>query len=373
MNVQVGKTTQNPLLSVDEWVNVKCPICQKNAKRETDTMDTFVDSSWYYARYTDPKNDKMPFEPDLANYWLPVDHYIGGIEHACAHLIYSRFIHKFMRDIGLLKSNEPFSRQLSNGMVLKDGAKMSKSKGNTVDPQEFIDRYGADTIRLFVLFASPPEKDLDWNDEAVKGSFRFLNRLHKFFSANQEFIRTENDNSAPKQASEEVLSTEIKNLRNSTHLTIKKYYEDMNSRMQFNTNIAYIMEHFNLIFSIKDLNELNENEKTIYTEACLIIPKLLYPFAPHLSEEIYSMFHDNCFIHNSGICEYNPDYIVKDEITIVVQINGKVRGKIEVSQTTTEDDIKKLALEVQNVKDTIGQSQIKKIIYVKGKLVSIVI
>jgi len=370
-DVQVGKTTQNPLLSVPHWINVPCPNCGKPAKRETDTMDTFVDSSWYFARYTDSQNDKRPFDTKIANYWLPVDQYIGGIEHACMHLLYARFFHKFMRDIGLVKCDEPFSRLLTQGMVLKDGAKMSKSKGNTISPQTYIDRYGADSIRLFVLFASPPEKDVDWNDDAVKGAFRFLNRLWWFFNQKQEAIRkglgsTNPDTTAP-------LSATFKDLRNSTHSTIKKITDEMNGRMQFNTNIAAIMEHFNAVFAIKDIDNLTDSESFYYAEAAMCIPKLLYPYSPHICEEIWAMFYGEGFLHTSGVCKYNEAYITRDVVTYAVQINGKIRGKIEVGVNTTDDEIKRLALEIDNVQKSIEGKQIAKVIVVKGKLVSVVV
>ncbi len=369
MNVQVGKTTNNPLLSVEDWLNTTCPNCGKPAKRETDTMDTFVDSSWYFARYTDPKNNKLPFDYKKADYWLPVDQYIGGIEHACMHLLYARFFHKFMRDIELLKSDEPFLRLLTQGMVLKDGAKMSKSKGNTVDPQEYIDRYGADTIRLYVLFASPPEKDVEWSDEGVMGAFRFLNRLWRFFEQHGDFIK---DNLHNKHLKDE-LSPELKNIRFSTHNTIKKIIEDMNTRMQFNTNIAALMEHFNTVNAVKSTDNLNEHEGFVFAEAAMILPRMLYYFAPHVSEEIWEKMEGKKLLHEVGLPEYNEDYLVKDEITYVVQIMGKVRGKLDINADASEEEVKKVALEIDNVKKAIEGKTIVKMIVVPKKLVSIVI
>ena len=400
MEVQVGKTTNNPLLSVKEWVNVPCPQCQKPAKRETDTMDTFVDSSWYFARYIDAHNKIKPFEKEIADYWLPVDQYIGGIEHACMHLLYARFFHKFMRDIGLVKSDEPFLRLLSQGMVLKDGFKMSKSKGNTVDPQEFIDRYGADTIRLFVLFAAPPEKDKEWSKEGVVGCFRFLNRLWHYYSNHRlqippptSPINVGGVSTESTEASSGTTSPAIKNLRYSTHNTIKKNLEDLQGRMQFNTNIASIMEHFNNLNAIQNPEELSEIDKYYYAEAAMAIPRLLYPYAPHLAEEIWEMINnaeirmqnaeikmvnEECkeqynFIHQAGVIQYNPDFLVLDQVVYVVQINGKVRGKLEINADASEDEIKKAALEIENVKKTIEGKEVKKIIVVKGKLVSMVV
>ena len=369
MNVQVGKTTNNPLLSVEDWVNVSCPQCNKPAKRETDTMDTFVDSSWYYAKYTDVTNNDLPFNENIANYWLPVDQYIGGIEHACMHLLYARFFHKFMRDISMVKSDEPFARLLTQGMVLNEGAKMSKSKGNTVNPQEFIDRYGADTCRLFVLFASPPEKDVEWSQDGVVGAFRFLNRLWHFYSnfCNSKVLRT----TKPALDDQEISSV-IKELRYSTHYTIKKNLDDLSSKMQFNTNIASIMEHFNNLNAIKKPEDLSELEQYYYSEAAMAIPRLLYFYAPHLSEEIWAMLGGEGFIHQLGLIDFNPSYLVLDQIVYVVQVNGKIRGKLEINAEADDEEIKKAALDIENVKKSIEGNNIKKIIVVRGKLVSIV-
>ncbi len=371
-NVELGKTTQNPLLSVDDWVNVKCPKCGKPARRETDTMDTFVDSSWYYARYADPKNDEEPFNKEIANNWLPVDQYIGGIEHAVMHLMYARFFHKFMRDLRLVNSDEPFARLLTQGMVTKDGAKMSKSKGNVVDPQYIIDRYGADTVRVFMLFASPPDKDSEWSDEGVKGAFRFLNRVWRLFDENLEIIK-ETTNSHELAQSENVeLSTEVKKLRYSTHFTIKKVLNDIENRMQFNTAIAAVMEHLNNVYSIKNVDNLNNAEKAVFVESCVCIPHLMYVFAPHLSEELWKMIGQENLLHEAGLPKFNEKYLVQDEITYVIQIMGKVRGKINVSVDATDEEIKKLALEVENVKKLLEGKNILKMIIVPKKLVSIV-
>ena len=367
-NAQVGKTTQNPLLSVEEWVNTTCPQCGGPARRETDTMDTFVDSSWYFARYTDAVNKMEPFSKEMADYWLPVDQYIGGIEHACMHLLYARFFHKFMRDLGMTQSDEPFARLLTQGMVIKDGAKMSKSKGNVVDPMDYIVRYGADTIRMFVLFASPPEKDVDWNDDGVMGAFRFLNRLWRFFDAHKDFIRSNNI-----ERNDQEIRPELKKLRYSTHFTCKKNLEDIRSRMQFNTEIASVMEHFNLLYAIKSFDDLNESEKWIIAEAATIIPRLLYPFVPHISEELWEMAGNTLLLHESGVPTYNEAFLVHDKIPYVIQIQGKVRGKIEVSPDTPEEDVKKLALEQEGVIKLLEGKTILKIIVVQKKLISIVI
>ena len=368
-NVQVGKTTQNPLLSVEEWVNTTCPKCGEPSTRETDTMDTFVDSSWYYARYTDAKNEEMPFSPEIADKWLSVDQYIGGIEHACMHLIYSRFFHKFMRDIGLVKSDEPYARLLTQGMVLNEGSKMSKSKGNGVDPQPYIDRYGADAIRVFMLFASPPEKDVDWADEGVVGAFRFLNRVYRQ-AENFAPLLKEYYVDYPADAE---LSKTIKELRFSTHAMIKKWNDDISNRLQFNTAIATIMEHLNRVVSIKNPENLNDNEKKVFAEANVIMFRLIYPFAPHTSEELWSMIGMENLVHEAGIPKLNPNFLIKDETTYVVQVNGKLRGKLEVPADTPEDEVKTAALNLENVLKFTEGKEVKKVIVIKKKLINIVV
>jgi leucyl-tRNA synthetase len=367
-NVQLGKTTSNPLLSVPEWVNTTCPKCGKAARRETDTMDTFVDSSWYYARYSDAHNDSLPYAKENADHWLPVDQYIGGIEHAVMHLMYARFFHKFMRDIGMVTSDEPFARLLTQGMVTKDGAKMSKSKDNTVDPQYIVDRYGADTVRVFMLFASPPEKDVEWSDEGVKGSFRFLNRVWRLYEDNIDVIKASHN----KTYRSDDLNKKFKDLRYSSHATIKKVKEDIEERMQFNTAIAAVMEHLNKVYSVTDTDKLNDSELAVYAESCAIIPQLLYPFAPHIAEELWEMTGNDQLLHESGIPDHNNDYLKKDQITYVVQIMGKIRGKLEIPADTPQEKIKSEALELENVKRYTEGHEIKKVIVIPGKLVSIV-
>ncbi len=367
-NVQLGKTTQNPLLGATDWINVPCPTCGEMARRETDTMDTFVDSSWYYARYTDAHNDKLPFSKEKVDYWLDVDQYIGGIEHACMHLLYARFFHKFMRDIGMVTSDEPFARLLTQGMVTKDGAKMSKSKGNSVNPLPYIDRYGSDTIRVFMLFASPPEKDVEWSDVGVVGAFRFLNRIWRRFEEHGELIK---NNYLPNEAQAE-LSSEIKKLRYSTHATIKKVVADIGERLQFNTAIAAVMEHLNNIYSVSGVNDLSDNEKRVYAEACADVLRLIYPFAPHICDELWERIGQEKYIHESGVPTHNEAFLVKDEINYVIQIMGKVRGHVIVSPDTFEDDVKKLAVENENVAKHLVDKKIIKIIVIKNKLVNIV-
>ena len=376
-NVELGKTTQNPLLSVNDWVNTTCPNCGAPARRETDTMDTFVDSSWYFARYADAHNAEMPFTKKAADHWLPVDQYIGGIEHAVMHLMYARFFHKFMRDIGMVSCDEPFARLLTQGMVTKDGAKMSKSKGNVVDPQYIVDRYGADTVRVFMLFASPPDKDSEWSDEGVKGAFRFLNRVWRIFEDKLDIIKQNVILSDPvvtdriEGSKNESISSSLKDLRFSTHHLIKKVREDIEERMHFNTAIAAIMEHLNKVY-ITETENLNDAEKAIFAESCAVIPRLLYFFAPHISEELWKMIGNVELVHEAGIPEYNPKFLVKDEVTYVVQVMGKLRGKLEVPIDLPQEEIKKLALEIENVQKFIEGKTVQKIIVVPKKLVSIV-
>jgi len=366
-NVQVGRTTKNPLLSVPEWINVPCPKCGTPAKRETDTMDTFVDSSWYYARYTDPNNDREPFSKELADYWLPVDQYIGGIEHACMHLLYARFFHKFMRDLGWVNCDEPFARLLTQGMVTKDGAKMSKSKGNVVDPQYIIDRFGADTLRTFLLFASPPEKDVEWSDDGIMGAFRFLNRVWRLVESNRETIKR----GLHTGESSEPLSEEIYNLRYETHYAIFRWREDCLERLQFNTAIASCMEFLNAIAKIKEPDKLNSAELRIYAFACVTLPKMLYPFAPHIAEELWQILGNEKMLNECGLPEYEEKYLTRNNVTYVVQVNGKIRGKLEVPIDINTEDLKTKAMEIENVQRFLQGLNIKKIIVVPGKMVSI--
>lgn len=365
--VQVGKTTSNPLLSVPDWINVPCPKCAAPSKRETDTMDTFVDSSWYYARYADPKNVHEPFSPDKANYWLPVDQYIGGIEHACMHLLYARFIGKFMRDIGWLKCDEPFARLLTQGMVLKDGAKMSKSKGNVVDPQYIIDRFGADTLRVFLLFASPPDKDVEWSDDGIMGAFRFLNRIWRLIDGKLDAIRR----GLEYTAEPEELSPAMRELLYSSHHTTKRWQEDCLQRMQYNTAIASIMEHLNRCVAVKEPDQLDNAGLAVYAEACGIIPQLLYPFAPHTAEELWQKMGFTQLLHESGLPGYEERYLTREHVTYVIQVNGKIRGKLEVSPDTDDATLSQLALEVDNVARSLDGLTVRKVIVIPGKMVSV--
>ena len=365
-NVKFEAGAVSPLAQVEEFVNCTCPKCGKKARRETDTMDTFICSSWYYLRYTDPKNDKVPFASDKANYWMPVDQYIGGIEHAILHLLYSRFFTKVLKDAGLVNFNEPFKNLLTQGMVIKDGSKMSKSKGNVVSPEEIISKYGADTARLFILFAAPPERDLEWSDQGVEGAYRFLGRVWRIidhFAANVVKGSDVYDVS--------VLTKEERDLRRVLHTTIKKVTEDVGNRFNFNTAISSIMELVNAIYTIKDKQE-NVNDG-LCREVITNLLKLLAPFAPHMTEEVWSEVIGDGSVHKAQWPVCDEAAMVLEEVEIVLQINGKVRDKITVGANLNAKELETIALEQPRVKELVEGKTIVKLICVPKKLVNIVV
>ena len=348
----------SPIKTDPEWR--KFDLNGVSCERETDTFDTFMQSSWYYARFTCPDYDKGMLDSDAANYWLPVDQYVGGIEHAILHLLYARFFHKLMRDEGLVNSDEPFERLLTQGMVLKDGAKMSKSKGNTVDPQELIDRYGADTVRLFSMFAAPPEQSLEWSDAGVDGSHRFLKRLWRLV---QE----------AKPASSDTLKTATldkaqKALRRKTHETIAKVSDDYGRRQTFNTAVAAVMELCNEVS--RHEGDTAEDAGVVH-EALSAAVLLLAPIVPHISEALYSVLTGQRIL-SAAWPVVDEAALARDEIDIVVQVNGKVRAKIAVSADAGKDDIQEIALAHENVQRFTEGTTIRKIIVVPGKLVNVV-
>ena len=355
----------NPLAKISSFVNVPCPLCGMMARRETDTMDTFVESSWYFLRYCCPDFAAGPLHKPETEYWMPVDQYIGGIEHAVLHLLYARFFTKVLRDLGYVDVDEPFANLLTQGMVIKDGAKMSKSKGNVVDPNALIDAYGADTARLFSLFAAPPEKDLDWSDQGVDGSFRFLNRIWKLVFESAPFIV---DAGAVKPES---LTEDGKKLRRTVHKTIRKVTEDIEERFHFNTAIAAVMELVNSINSFEPKN-LPSNAPVL-KEAVESVILLLAPFVPHVSEELWESLGHGKGIEADGWPAYDPAAAVEDELLVVVQVNGKLRGKVTVPASASEDEVKSAALSDDKVKFFTEDKAVKKIIYVPGKLVNIVV
>lgn len=363
-NVNFEGGTVSPLSGSEEFVNCKCPKCGADARRETDTMDTFICSSWYYLRYTDPRNTEMAFDKEKANYWMPVDQYIGGIEHAILHLLYSRFFTKVLRDAGLVDIDEPFERLLTQGMVIKDGAKMSKSKGNVVAPGEIISKYGADTARLFILFAAPPERDLEWSDQGVEGAFRFLSRVWRLVAQYEGLIK---DADAYDVAS---LTKEEKELRRILHHTIKKVTEDIDKRYNFNTAISAVMELVNAVYAIKDANAVNGG---LMKEIVSALLRLLAPFAPHMTEELWAQLGEDGSIHKCTWPTYEESALVQDEVEIVLQINGKVRDKVLLPATATKDEMETLALANPRVQGFIGEKQVVKVICVPKKLVNIVV
>ncbi|MBE6096426.1 MAG: leucine--tRNA ligase [Schwartzia succinivorans] len=369
-NVKFEQGSVSPLAQCEEFVNCTCPKCGAPAKRETDTMDTFICSSWYYLRYTDPKNTEMPFAKDKVNYWAPVDQYIGGIEHAILHLLYSRFFTKVIRDAGLVDFDEPFKNLLTQGMVIKDGSKMSKSKGNVVSPEEIIAKYGADTARLFILFAAPPERDLEWSDQGVEGAFRFLGRVWRIVQQFEGAVKGASDTYDVSK-----LTKEEKDLRRILHVTIDKVTEDIRDRFTFNTAISSIMELVNAFYAFypengKTVPELNAG---LAREVVLNLIKMLAPFAPHITEEMWSQVVGEGSVHAQKWPKADKSAQVQDEIEIVLQINGKVRDKIVVAAFLGKDEIQEAALAQPRVKELIEGKTIVKVIVVPKKLVNIVV
>ena len=357
---------KSPLASSEEFVHCKCPKCGADATRETDTMDTFLCSSWYYLRYTDAHNDKMPFDKELNNYWGPVDQYIGGIEHAILHLLYSRFFVKVLRDAGLVDYDEPFSNLLTQGMVIKDGAKMSKSLGNVVSPEEILSKYGADTARLFILFAAPPERELEWSDQGVEGSFRFLNRIWRIVQAFEAVLAqkvTEYDHSNLNEAD--------KDLRRVLHSSIKKVTNDIETRFNFNTAISTMMELVNALYAYKEAAK-EPNAGLIY-EAISDLIKMMSPFVPHITEELWRGAIDaNSSVHEQSWPECDEEALKVDNVEIVLQVNGKVRGRLTVPAEATKEELEKIAMADANVQAHIGDATVRKVICVPGRLVNIV-
>ena len=357
---------KSPLATSEEFVHCKCPKCGADATRETDTMDTFLCSSWYYLRYTDAHNDKMPFDKELNNYWGPVDQYIGGIEHAILHLLYSRFFVKVLRDAGLVDYDEPFSNLLTQGMVIKDGAKMSKSLGNVVSPEEILTKYGADTARLFILFAAPPERELEWSDQGVEGSFRFLNRIWRIVQGFEDVLAqkvTEYDHSNLTEAD--------KDLRRVLHSSIKKVTNDIETRFNFNTAISTMMELVNALYAYKEAAK-EPNAGLVY-EAISDLVKMMSPFVPHITEELWRGAIDpDSSVHEQSWPECDEEALKVDNVEIVLQVNGKVRGRLTVPAEATKEELEKIAMADANVQAHIGDATVRKVICVPGRLVNIV-
>ncbi|MBU3912283.1 MAG: leucine--tRNA ligase [Candidatus Omnitrophica bacterium] len=353
--------TESPLKHIKSFINAKCPKCNNKAKREIDTMDTFVDSSWYFLRYLSPKDDKRPFDKALVNKWLPVDQYIGGVEHAILHLMYSRFIIKVLHDMGHVNFNEPFARLFTQGMIVKDGAKMSKSKGNTVSPDALIAKYGSDTVRFYTLFIGPPEKDAEWNDRGAEGAWRFLNRVWRLVAEGSRLKAEGSDRS----------EDATRSLKRKTHFTIKKVTEDIEGEFHFNTALSAIMELVNEIYSYMGLYpsvfslQLKEAIETTVI--------LLAPFVPHIAEEMWVRLGNKTSIFEIEWPGYKEDALAQDRVTMAVQINGKVRTKIEVDSAASEDEIKKTVFENETVNKWTNGNPPRKCIIVKGRLVNLVV
>ncbi len=382
----------NPLEECREFVNCRCPKCKGKARRETDTMDTFVDSSWYFSRYCSPDYTKKPFDEKRIDYWMPVDQYIGGIEHAIMHLLYARFFTKALRDIGLYKIDEPFKKLFCQGMVVKDGAKMSKSKGNVVSVDEITNKYGADTARLFILFASPPEKDLEWSAEGVEGSFRFLNRVWRLINDFNFQFPPASPSKAGRAISNLQGKPETRNpkpeteLKRITHKTIKKVTEDIEKRFHFNTAISAIMELVNAIHSVvsqsasqpvsqskdKDRQTGRRADRQTIEEAIETVVLLLSPFAPHICEELWEILGNKPSIGQKDWPTYNPKAIIEKEILIVIQVDGKLRSRIKVPIDSSGEEIKEKALSDEKVRKFISGKGIKRVVVVPKKLVNIV-
>jgi len=351
----------SPIKKMPEFYNCTCPSCGGKAERETDTFDTFMESSWYYARYASANNDSAMLD-ERANYWLPVDQYVGGIEHAILHLLYARFFNKLMRDVGLIKNNEPFENLLTQGMVLKDGAKMSKSKGNTVDPQALIEEYGADTARLFMMFAAPPEQSLEWSDEGVQGSYRFLRRVWKqvYEHLDAGDVVALNINA---------LNDTQKDLRRQLYETIAKCSDDIGRRFTFNTAIAAVMELMNALNKFADTSEQG---RAVMQEALEAIILMLSPMVPHISHQLWQALGKQTVIIDEAWPQVDESALKRDSVEIVVQVNGKLRSRISVAADADKDTIEQMAVADENVKRFTEDKQIVKVIVVPGKLVNIV-
>ena len=360
----VGKS---PITTSKTFAETTCPVCGGKARRELDTMDTFVCSSWYYLRYSDPKNTNLPFSKELVDKWLPIDQYVGGIEHAILHLLYSRFFTKALKDLGLLSFDEPFKNLLTQGMVLKDGSKMSKSKGNTVDPDEIFENFGADTARLFILSDSPPARDFDWSDAGVEGCYKFLNRVWRLVSEKQNYIKKDYKLEFP-------LKRENDDLVRTVHMAIKGITNDIANDFQFNTVISKYRELTNAIYDWRGKkSEFTDEDINVFSFAVLTLIKLMAPVTVHMSEEIWHDVGGEGSIHDEKWCEWDENLAKASKITLVVQVNGKVKDKLEADEGLNDEELKNMALSSDKVKELTAGKNIVKVIVVPKKLVNIVV
>lgn len=367
LDVELTGKGESALVRNEEFVNTTCPICGGKAKRETDTMDTFVCSSWYFLRFADPRNDSEVFNKAVADYWMPVDQYIGGVEHAILHLMYARFFTKVLYDLNLCSHKEPFQNLLTQGMVLKDGAKMSKSKGNVVSPEDIINKYGADTARLFILFAAPPERDLEWSDKGVEGCYRFLNRMWRLVDECRDIINKVKTDTLEGLGK---LTSKDRDMLYRINYTIKKVTDDIEGRFNFNTAVSALMEMVNALYQYKDEEHVNP---VILKEGIQKLIVLMAPFAPHITEELWEIIGDGISVHKQKWPEYNEDALVKDNVTIVIQINGKVRSRINVPVQLDKDEVIKRAMADEKVQSYMNGKETVKTVVVPGKLINIVV
>jgi leucyl-tRNA synthetase len=358
----------SPLAQVPSFVEAPCPRCGEPARRETDTMDTFVDSCWYYFRYADPRNEAKPFEWATVAPWFPVGLYVGGVEHAIMHLIYTRFFTKVMRDLGLTSLDEPVTSLFTQGMVVKDGAKMSKSKGNVVDPDHMVERYGADTTRLFSLFAAPPERDLEWSEAGVEGCFRFLSRLFRTFETALPSLPPAGTAPPASAGAGEALA-----LRRKTHHTIRRVTDDLGPRMHLNTPVAAVMELLNLATPIAQGAPAGSGEAWAVREAFEVIARIISPFAPHVAEELWERLGLAPFVASAAWPTADPALLAVDEVPLVVQVNGKVRGKLTLPAGLSELDVLAAARADSRLAAYLNGRGIKKTVFVADRLLNVVI
>jgi leucyl-tRNA synthetase len=358
----------SPLASIPEFVNVTCPKCGGPARRETDTMDTFVDSSWYFYRFADPRNDKMPFDPAAVKYWLPVDFYSGGVEHAILHLIYSRFFARVFRDLGMVDHSEPFTQLLTQGMVLKDGAVMSKSKGNVVDPDSMLQKFGADALRLYVMFVAPPEKEVEWTDTGLVGSFKFLTRVWRFVDLWREAISKCGTSDGFTS-----LSAAQRAIRRKTHDTIRRVTTDIEQRQQLNTAVSAMMELVNDLYAFGENADDGRETPAVVREAVEALVRMLSPFAPHMAEELWEMLGHRDGLTAARWPEFDAEVAKAEEIVVPVQINGKIRSRLTVPAETSEQELGRMALSDPAVLVHTSGKTVKKIVVAKGRLVSLVV
>jgi len=369
-NVKFTGEEGSPLEKVPEFVNAVCPKCGGKARRETDTMDTFFDSSWYFFRYTTPHERKAPFDPKISSYWLPIDLYIGGVEHAILHLIYSRFFTKVLKDLGYTKIPEPFPHYLAQGMVTKDGAAMSKSRGNVIDPDDIIKEYGADALRLFILFAAPPEKEFAWTEEGIEGCFRFLNRVWLIIEENKDVFEEKGRRWADSAGRAGEAGTL---LLKKTHQTIRKVGEDIEKRFHLNTAISSIMELYNLIRRVKDTLKQSQDGREILRLTLENLIILLSPFTPHLCEELWERTGHKELLARFPWPAYDPGLAKEEKVTVIVQVNGKLRDKFEAEAGISEEEMHQKALHLERIRALIAGREVRKIICIENKLVNIVV